>query len=271
MMGHLNGLVDEMMLNHFTPLGVTEDGRSIWPITGADNDDDADDAGSDDADDDAEDDADDQDDDSEDDDKKDKSKKDKPKDKKDTEDDDDDDAGFWHSRADRFKARMEAADRRATAAERENKRLKVGSADSLDEQGKQDLKDTVVRLNKAEESLTSMRLANAILLDTTYQWEDPELVLSALAKDDTVEIDEHGKVVGVKQALRSLAKSKPFLIKKAVVKVDPKGDDDDDDDDDDGKSEPKRSSGNPSNGRRSKSAVADKKTLMSKYPMLGRR
>ena len=182
-------------------IGVTADGRVIWPIVGADSD--GDDSEQEDSDDDDStddnDDADDQDDDGK------KGKKPKKGDKPEDEEDDDDDAAFWHSRADRFKARMEAADRRATVAERENRRLKAGKEDSLDEQGKQDLKDAVARAGRAEESLGSLRLQNAILVDTTYQWEDPELVLAALSKDDTVEVDENGKVVGVKQALKALA------------------------------------------------------------------
>jgi hypothetical protein len=256
-----------VVANHHDPLGMTADGRVIWPIVGADSDgEDSEQEDSDDDDDtDDDDDADDQDDDGK---KGKKSKKDKE-----PEDDDDDDAAFWHSRADRFKARMEAADRRATVAERENRRLKAGKDDSLDEHGKQDLKDSVARAAKAESDLAGLRLQNAILTDTTYQWEDPELVLAALAKDDTVEIDENGKVVGVKQALKALAKSKPFLVKKAVIKPDPKDADDEDDDDDEDDEEPakKRTSGAPSNGRKSKSTTPDRKALIAKYPSLSRR
>jgi hypothetical protein len=262
MTGYRNSLEDGHLL---VSLGMTSDGRMIWPIAGADGSEDDDADADDDGDDD---DTDDQDDDG---DGADKSKKDKSK-KDDKKDDDEDDVAFWHARADRFKSRMEAADRRATAAERENVRLKAGKDDALDEHGKQDLKDAVARASKAEDSLGSLRLKVAILSDTTFAWEDPELVLAALASDDTVEIDEDGKVVGVKQALKSLAKHKPFLVKKAVAKDDPKDDDDAEDDDDEDEEPPKkRTSGNPSNGPKRKSQVPDRKTLTAKYPALGRR
>jgi hypothetical protein len=239
-----------------SPLGYTRSGRPVWPIFGAEPDDD--------------DDEDDSDDDDDEDSAADKSK---AKDKA-GKDDDDDELETERARAERYRARMKAADRRATEAER---RLREAEA-KKDGDGEDGSAAVVAEKDKQIESLSeanrTLRLQNAFLLDNTHTWHDPADVMALVLKDEDVEIDEEGEVTGVKDALKRIAKRKPWLIK--VEDKSTGGDDDDEDDDEDDTEEPAAQrrtsrSGSAAAGRRKRKGEADREALLRTYPALARR
>jgi hypothetical protein len=244
-----------------SPLGYTRSGRPVWPIFGAEPDDDDDDDSDDDDDDDES-----------------GSAADKSKDKgakgKDADDDDDDELEAERRRAERYRARMKAADRRATEAERERDALK----NKKDGDGEDGSAAVVAEKDKQIESLSAvnrdLRLQNAFLLDNTYQWHDPADVMGLVLKDEDVEIDDDGEVTGVKDALKRIARKKPWLIKEADKASD---DDDDEDDDEDDTDEPaaqrrtSKATASAAAGRRKRKGEADREALLRTYPALASR
>lgn len=114
-----------------------------------------------------------------------------------------------------LKARMKAADRRATAAENEAKSFKDKDKTEL-----QKASDRVAELETAVEDKDSvikkLRLHNAFLSANTYTWHDPELVMSQVQLD-AVEVNEDGEPTAqsVKKELDRIAKARPYLVKTA--------------------------------------------------------
>lgn len=266
------------------PIGVLE-GVPIYPIFGAEpkkkfdpddentppgEDDDEDDT----EDEDDEDEPDDEDDDEDDEDDKSKKKskkKSKESDEEDDEESDDDRVEFWKNKSDSYKRRMEAADARATKAERENRRLSQSKEDALDGPGKAELQDAKDEAKKAVAQVNTLRLQNALLSDNQFEWHDPADVIKALSDDDTVEIDEEtGRVLGVKKALARLARQKPYLVKKSATSRTRQAEDDDEDDEPQTR---RRPSGSQSGTRRNtaKSKATERAKIVGKYPILARR
>ena len=111
------------------------------------------------------------------------------------------------------------------------------------------------------EQNTALRLQNAFLTTSGYDWVDPEAAL-ALADLSEVEHDEKtGKVHGLKVALDKLAKAKPYLLKKATES------DDKNDKDDKGKPTGRVPR---SGGTKDSDEVARRAKLQAKYPGLRR-
>lgn len=248
------------------------------PIFGAEGDED--DEADEDADGDDGEDEDDDDDDGKDDKSKRNSKsKSKSKSKKDEDEDDDDDSDedvtYWKDRASRFERRMRAADERANKAEAALRKAKQGKDDALDGPGKVELDEAKTANGKLSKTNNDLRLQLEILSDSTFEWNNPKLVLRALADDPDVEIDEDGKVVGVRRALRRFAKENPYMLKsKASAKKADTEDEDDEDDDEDENAPSKRQvarrrSGGKQGGQ-SKGKI-DQAALRAKYPALNRR
>lgn len=148
-----------------------------------------------------------------------------------------------------------------TTAEQERddlqKRLKA-----IEDKDKDELTKAQERIAELEtgssssaEALKQLSLQNAFLKDNTYSWFDPDDALQ-LADLSKVEIDKEGKVSGLKEALETLVKAKPHLVK-------PK------DGDDQGKTPPPKT-GDPAHGSRNKKDELDREALQKKYPALRR-
>lgn len=121
------------------------------------------------------------------------------------------------SRADfeAIQARMVAADRRATAAE---KAIKDAADAQLSEAEKtaNALKETQAALEKEKQRNEEQAVENAILADQTYsgKWHNPQTALS-LVDRSMITFDDKGKPQGVKAALDKLAKDHAYLLKPA--------------------------------------------------------
>jgi hypothetical protein len=107
--------------------------------------------------------------------------------------------------------RMVAADKRAGDFEGKYKQLIEKDLPEIDK-----LKGTVAELTekqaKADAALRDQRIANAFLKDNTYNWHNADRALS-LIDLSKVDIDAEGNVTGLKDALKALATSDPWLLK----------------------------------------------------------
>src|SRR4051812_34323116 len=72
-----------------------------------------------------------------------------------------------------IQARMQAADRRASALEAENKKFKDAQLNET-QRLEQRATEAEARAKELEESLAQERLNNAFLADKTYKWHNPE-------------------------------------------------------------------------------------------------
>lgn len=195
-------------------------------------------------------------DDKEKDDKKDEKKSDKKK-----KSDDDESDKVDRSEYDRVKRHRAAADRRNADLTAENTRLTAEVA-SLKAEGKDGKPDpaATARVTELEGNVTErdgtiqrLRIENAFLTANDFSWHDPQDAMR-LADLSDVEIEEDGTVVGLKEALKALARAKPHLI-KSTEKADPKG-----------------ASGSANNGKRKgEGKKVDRATLAKSYPVLRNR
>jgi hypothetical protein len=242
-------LLDPRTGQRLRPLGVTPKGRIIWPMLGASPDDPSspeneDEEGTDD---------------------------DNPEGGKSKEGDgegDSDKSGNPDAKIEdleqekeRHYRRRKEAEKRAEELERELAELK-----GKDTPEQEKLQTKVAELESSNEALTQSlresRLQVAFLKDNSYDWHNPGRALS-LADLSEVEIDDDGKVHGLKKALDSLAKSDAYLIKEKGSSKDDKEKDDLPNTGGDSK--------NPSKKEKSKASQdAEKDKLLAKYPQLRR-
>jgi len=238
------------------PLYVRADGSCVWPVMGAAPDDDSDEDDADDTDPDEEtDEVDDEDEDDEDDGKKKKSKKRDP-DPRDV-------------RMAQLEKRMKAADRRASMAE---KRLKeIDDKDKSELQLVTEERDSLkAELDALRKEQRETRLQNEFLSVNSFNWADVSDALTVAERggylDDVV--DEDGKVdrKALREAVKQLAKDKPYL----VVKKDSNDDGEDDGEDDKDDKAPKGTSGTPvgSGRKKTKTARFTEAELRQRYPAL---
>jgi len=111
-----------------------------------------------------------------------------------------------------LRERMKAADQRAAKFEEELKKLRdkdLPEAEKLQREHQAALE----QVNKLQETNTTLALKVAFLSDNTYSWHNPERALK-LVDLSQVEIDADGKVSGLKDALKALATSDPYLVKQ---------------------------------------------------------
>lgn len=118
------------------------------------------------------------------------------------------------SKADLLKQqdRTRAADERAARAEAALKQLRdkdLPEAEKL----KRDYEEAQTQVKTLTERNTKLALENAFLKDNTYTWQNPARALQLIDLSQ-VEIDAEGSVTGLKEALKALATSDPYLIKK---------------------------------------------------------
>lgn len=109
--------------------------------------------------------------------------------------------------------RMQAADRRASELESRVKKF--------EDQGKTELqrieseRDTERQQREAaQEALRNERIANAFLSANDVTWHDAGDALAMLRSNymDGVEIDDKGKITGMKAAIAKMAKEKKYLV-----------------------------------------------------------
>lgn len=77
---------------------------------------------------------------------------------------------------------------------------------------KRDFEEAKAELEKARAEALSAKLSSEILKFPGFVWHDPEAVLR-LVDMEMISVDEAGAVKGVKDALNKLAKDKPYLLK----------------------------------------------------------
>ena len=70
-------------------------------------------------------------------------------------------------------------------------------------------------MTELQKTNQSLALQVAFLSDNTYTWHNPDRALK-LVDLSKVEIDADGRVTGLKDALKALATSDPYLIKQEV-------------------------------------------------------
>ena len=110
--------------------------------------------------------------------------------------------------------RMKAADQRATKAEQELRQIRdkdLPEAEKL----KRDYADAQAKVEKLTTANNELALKVAFLSDNTYPWHNPERALR-LVDLSQLEIGEDGSVRGLKDALKALAASDPYLVKQEV-------------------------------------------------------
>jgi len=109
--------------------------------------------------------------------------------------------------------RMKAADRRASAAEEKIKQFELAGKSEL-EKAQAERDDAVKDREGLREQLQSERLSNAFLAVNDVTWVDREDALAMLRAKymDGVEISEDGKIKGMKEAIKKMAKEKSYLV-----------------------------------------------------------
>lgn len=117
------------------------------------------------------------------------------------------------SRADfeAMKRQLQAADQRRSASEAELKKLQDAQL-SETEKTKRDLEAAQREKAELEAQLKDQKINNAFLTDNTYDWHDPRAALR-IADLKGVEIKEDGTVTGLKEALKAVADSNPWMLK----------------------------------------------------------
>lgn len=107
------------------------------------------------------------------------------------------------------------ADRRAAELEGQLKQLRdkdLPEAEKL----KRDFEETQKRVEKLQSTNQQLALQVAFLKDNTYTWHNPETALK-LVDLSQVTIEEDGSVSGLKDALKALASSNDYLVKKEAA------------------------------------------------------
>lgn len=120
----------------------------------------------------------------------------------------------------KLKERLKAADKAKAEEEKKRKALEAKDQTELERATtlNKELEQSVQSLSAKVQELS---LQNAFLSNTSFTWHDPKDVLRFVRDDDSVSIDDDGKVSGMDEFLKGLAKKKPYLVK--TDKVDPKG------------------------------------------------
>lgn len=250
----VRGLVHPHTGEPLSPLGFRKDGSPIFPIMGASPDDESDDADKDDED-------------------------DASGDEDASGDDDDPEDDESGEQSDVEKAANEAlkAKNRELAEEKRKQRKRAVEAEAdrddlrrrlqaIEDKDKPETErlarenETLVAENSTlKEKLQSERLSNAFLTDNTHTWHNPGHAMTLMDLSD-VEIDDDGKVHGLKDAIAKTAKDHPYLLKSEEV-VDPSKD----------KKPPKKSGLKPKDDDKKQLSDAEKKAaLEEKYPGLRR-
>lgn len=112
---------------------------------------------------------------------------------------------------DAMRARMQAADRRATEREAELKQLRDKDLPEH-EKLKRDYEEAQTALAAAREQNKALAIGNSFSLENSYEWHDPKAALSMLDRS-RLEVADDGTVTGMKTALKALADANPWMLK----------------------------------------------------------
>ncbi len=112
--------------------------------------------------------------------------------------------------AESFRERMRAADQRAAKFEQELRQLRDKDLPEQ-EKLKRDFEETQKQVIELQSKNKELALKAAFLEDNTYSWRNPATALR-LADLSQVEIQPDGSVSGLKDALKALATSDPYLV-----------------------------------------------------------
>lgn len=113
-----------------------------------------------------------------------------------------------------YRERMKAADTRASKFEAELKQLRdkdLPEADKL----KRNFEEAQQQVTELQAANKDLALKVAFLQDNTYSWHNSERALR-LVDLSNVEIQADGSVSGLKDALKALATSDPYLVKQGT-------------------------------------------------------
>jgi hypothetical protein len=164
----------------------------------------------------------------------------------------------------KLRARMQAADRRARETDKQLKQLQDQDKPE-DEKTKAQLAEVTKELEETRAKRKQDLIQLAFFKANDVEWHDPEDALT-MADLSSVEIDDDGNVdsTALKAALKDLAKRKPHLVKKSTK------DDDDDDEDDEEEDDQRSPSGKKMAGKRkgSKGKAPSRAELAQKFPAL---
>lgn len=119
-----------------------------------------------------------------------------------------------------YKQRAAAADRAKGEMERKYNAL-VDKEKSDLERANSKLEEANQNIERVTKQRNDAVMRAEILKFPGYSWHDPEAVLS-LIDSDSIQIDDDGKVTGVKDAIQKLAKDKPYLLKNQQEEQKPK-------------------------------------------------
>jgi len=172
----------------------------------------------------------------------------------------------------KYRLKSVARRKRVLELEAENAKLKKGkpakekvSKETSDEDDDNDSDDEVKTLKQQlaerDVKIVAQTLRNEFLSSKEHAWQDPKDAFKLLDLSE-VEIDEEGDIEGLDEAIKALAKAKPYLLLKEDA------DDDSDDEDEDDKPRT-RKTGQPPR-RKKKATTVDREKLLKKYPALAR-
>jgi hypothetical protein len=119
-----------------------------------------------------------------------------------------------------IQARMKAADKRAADFEGKLKQLTEKDLPEV-EKLKRNFEETVKQVDALRTTNSKLALENAFLSDNTYDWHNPKRAMQVLDRS-SVEINDDGTVTGLKEALKALASSDPYLLKPKTEEETPK-------------------------------------------------
>jgi hypothetical protein len=139
----------------------------------------------------------------------------------------------------------------------EHERAKLDKQERLEA----DLTDERKVVETLRATNAKLAITNAIIMDTRYSWHDPEMVAQQL-NPDVVKVADDGKVEGIANELKRVAKDHEFLLKKETKPGPP------------GQQQPSGPTGfQPGQGGATQgdSISADQKVLLEHYPALASR
>lgn len=117
-----------------------------------------------------------------------------------------------------LKSRMAAADRRADAEAAKVKKFENANKSDL-ERAQAEAAEAKQKADALAGQLKNAALQNAFLGNTSVTWQDPTDAFALLQQHfmEGVEVDEAGKVTGMDNAVKLLAKNKAYLVKPAAA------------------------------------------------------
>lgn len=122
------------------------------------------------------------------------------------------------SKADLIKQqeRTRAADERAAKVEAELKKLRDKDLPEHEKLAR-DYEEATKQVEALRTTNAQLALDNAFLSDNTYEWQNPKRALQLIDRSQ-VSIEDDGSVSGLKDALKALATSDPYLLKPKTEK-----------------------------------------------------